>query len=100
MRMLMNVILPLEPFNTYVRDGSAGEKIGKIMETVKPEAAYFTEHDGCRGAVLVVDVADPSCIPALSEPWFLLFEASCEFRIAMTADDLKKSNLSALGKQW
>jgi len=41
MRMLMNVEFPLEPFNARVRDGSAGAKIQKILEAIKPEAAYF-----------------------------------------------------------
>lgn len=100
MRMLMNVIFPTEPFNTYVRDGSIGEKMGKILGSVKPEAAYFTDHDGSRGAVLVVDVPEASSIPALAEPWYLTFEADCEFRIAMTPDDLQKSDLAAAGKKW
>lgn len=43
MRMLMHVQFPLEPFNTAVRDGSAGQKIQKILEAIKPEAAYFSE---------------------------------------------------------
>jgi hypothetical protein len=41
MRMLMHVHLPLEPFNTAVRDGSAGQKIKRILEAIKPEARLF-----------------------------------------------------------
>jgi hypothetical protein len=51
MRMLMHVECPLEPFNTAVRDGSAGPKIQRILEAIKPEAAYFSEHDGRRGSL-------------------------------------------------
>jgi hypothetical protein len=51
MRMLMQIKMPLEPFNSAVRDGSAGKKMQKIMEAIKPEAAYFTAQDGCRGGV-------------------------------------------------
>jgi hypothetical protein len=100
MRLLMNVTLPPEPFNSFVRDGSAGEKIGKILEQIKPEAVYFTEFGGQRGGTLVVNLKDASEIPVLSEPWFLIFEADVEFRIAMTPDDLARSNLGALGKKW
>ena len=100
MRMLMQVQLPLEPFNAAVRDGSAGQKIQRILEATRPEAVYFTEQDGRRGAILVVDVPDPSAIPALAEPWFLTFEAEVQFRIAMTPHDLVRSNLDALGKNW
>src|ERR1017187_6543960 len=100
MRMLMNVKIPHQTFNAAVKDGTAGAKIGKILEAIKPEAAYFTEHNGQRGAVLIVDLPGDSKIPWLSEPWFLTFQANVEFRIAMTADDLKHSGLDDMGKRW
>jgi hypothetical protein len=100
MRMLMHVHLPLEPFNTAVRDGTAGQKIQQILEAIRPEAVYFSEQHGQRGGILVVDVKEPSSVPALAEPWFLTFEAQVEFRIAMTPEDLARSNLDALGKKW
>lgn len=100
MRMLMQVTLPLEPFNAAVRDGSIGQKMKRILEANKPEAAYFTEQDGHRGGVLVVNVKDPSDIPVLAEPWFLLLNANVQFRVAMTPEELGRSNLEALGKTW
>ena len=100
MRMLMNVTVPNEPFNAAVRNGTVGQIIGKILEAIKPEAVYFTEQDGQRGAVLVVNVNRPSDIPALAEPWFLNFEADCQLRIAMTPDDVRDAGLEALGKKW
>lgn len=100
MRMLVNVTCPIEPFNTMVRNGTAGEIIGRVIDDIKPESIYFTEQDGKRGAVRVVDVPDASDIPSIAEPWFLNFEAICEFRIAMTPDDLMKSNLSKLAEKW
>jgi hypothetical protein len=83
-----------------VKDGTAGSKLNAILEAIKPEAVYFTEQNGHRGAVLIVDLADPSRIPALAEPWFLTFQADVEFRIAMSAEDLKKAGLDELGKKW
>ena len=100
MRMLLYITLPNAPFNAAVKDGTAGAKLGRIMEATKPEAIYFTDHDGLRGAVAVVEVSDVSKIPALCEPWFLTFEAKVETRIAMTPDDLKKSGLDSIGKSW
>ena len=100
MKMLMNVKLPHQPFNAAVRDGTAGSKLSRILEAVKPEAVYFTEQNGRRSALLIVEVADPSKIPALAEPWFLTFEADVEARIVMTPDDLKKAGLEELGKKW
>jgi hypothetical protein len=100
MRVILIVRIPHEPFNTAVRDGSVGLKLNRILEAIKPEAAYFTEHGGKRGAVVIVNLPDASKIPALAEPWFLTFQADVEFKIAMTADDLKKAGLDALGKKW
>jgi hypothetical protein len=100
MRMLLNVILPHEPFNTAVRNGTAGATIGRILEAIKPEAVYFTEQNGHRGATMVLNVNRPSDIPGLAEPWFLKFNADCQFRIAMTPEDLRQAGLEELGKKW
>jgi|SRR5271156_1989081 len=100
MRMLMHIQLPPEPFNTAVRDGTAGPKMQKILEAIKPEATYFTEQGGRRGGTLVVNLNDPSDVPSFAEPWFLTFNAEVEFRIAMTPEDLARANLDALGKKW
>ena len=59
MRMLLSVTFPHEPFNTAVRKGTAGETIDKILQAAKPEAAYFSEQDGHRGALLIVNVEHP-----------------------------------------
>jgi len=100
MRVLQIVTIPHDKFNEAVRDGSVDVKMNGILESIKPEAVYFTEHRGKRGAVLVVDLADPSKIPALAEPWFLTFDADVHFQVAMTADDLKNAGLKELGKKW
>ena len=72
----------------------------KILDDAKPEAAYFGERDGKRGGVLIVDVAKPSDVPRLAEPWFLSFNAEVKFRVAMTPEDLAQADLNALGKKW
>lgn len=100
MKMLVNVTFPIEPFNSMVKSGKAGEIIGRVVDNIKPEAIYFTELSGNRGAVMVVDVPSASAVPKIAEPWFLNFEAECEFKIAMTPDDLMQADLTNLGKKW
>lgn len=100
MRVLLHIGFPHPPFNAAVKNGSAGQKLNKILDALKPEAAYFTECDGRRSAILVVDLADPSKIPALAEPWFLAFEADVKIRTVMSPDDLKRAGLEELGKKW
>ena len=100
MKMLLTVEFPPEPFNSLVRSGKAGGLIGRILETIKPEEAYFTEQDGKRGGIFVINVQSPSEVPAFSEPFFLNFEADCKFRILMSPEDLQKAGLQELGKKW
>ena len=100
MRMLMHASFPHPKFNAAVRDGSAGTKMKRILETLKPEAAYFTEIDGRRTAILIVDVAEPSHIPTFAEPFFLLFDADVHFHPVMLPQDLAQAGLDALGKAW
>lgn len=100
MRLLMNVSIPHEPFNTLVKEGKAAGIIQKIIEDLRPESIYFTEQNGCRGAIAVVNIDDPSQIPSFSEPFFLSFNADCEFRVAMAPEDLGKAGLDVLGRKW
>ena len=100
MRMLVHVKIPHEPFNSAVRDGSAGKTIERILAEMKPEAVYFTEYDGRRGAIMIVDITDPSRIPALAEPWFLSLNADVSSHLVMSPEDLGRAGLDALGKQW
>ncbi len=100
MRMLFHVKIPHEPFNTAVKDGTAGKKMHRILDELKPEAVYFTEFQGRRGAIMIVNLDDPSKVPVIAEPWFLTFNADCEFHVVMTPEDLAKSGLDELGKKW
>lgn len=100
MKMLLTVEFPHEPFNTLVRAGKVGEIMGRVLESIKPETAYFTEQDGRRGGIFLIDMQDASDIPRFAEPFFLNFQANCKFRIAMSPLDLQKSGLDELGKIW
>jgi hypothetical protein len=45
-------------------------------------------------------VVDSSRVPSFAEPFFLKFNADCEFRIAMSPEDLANAGLDELGKIW
>lgn len=100
MRMLVHAKFPHQEFNEAVKDGSVAEKIKRILDEAKPEAVYFTNYDGRRGVIMIVDLADPSKVPSLAEPWFLVFNAEVEFHVVMTPDDLGRAGLNELGKKW
>ena len=100
MRMIVNFDLPTEPFNSYVRDGTAGERIQKILKDLKPEAMYFTEEHGKRGGIMVIDVASASDVPRIAEPFFIMYNAEVRFRICMLPEDLGRAGLEELGAKW
>lgn len=100
MRMLVHVKFPHDTFHASMKDGSTGQKMKRILDETKPEAVYFTEVGGRRSAILIVDLADASRIPALCEPWFLQFHADCEVHPVMLQADLSKAGLEELGKKW
>ena len=100
MRVLLYVSLDVEKFNEVMRKGTAGQTIGKILQAVKPESAYFTDRNGMRSGILVHDLADASKIPEVTEPWMLAFNATVEMHPVMVAEDLQKSGLDQLSKTW
>ncbi len=92
--------MPLEPFNSLVRKGTAGDVIQKILGDLKPEAVYFAAREGKRGGIMIVDLPDASKLPAIAEPFFLHFQATVAFHPCMTPEDLGKAGLEELGKKW
>ena len=100
MRMLLDVTIPHEPFNTLVRRNEAGPILQRILADLKPEAVYFTERNGTRGGIFIIDVADPSRVPTFAEPFFLSFNADVKFHVVMAPEELAKAGLDALGEKW
>ena len=94
MRIMLFITFPTEKFNAALRDGSLREKFARLMAATRPEAAYFGAHGaGKRGAILVVDVPSADKVPAITEPWYLTFDADVETRTVMTAEDIASADL-------
>lgn len=100
MKFVIRIDVPVEKFNAAVHDGTAGPKIGRILEETKPEAMYFTTVDGKRGGFMIVDMKDVSEMVKIAEPWFLLFNAGVEYFPVMTPQDIQKAGLDQIGKTW
>lgn len=89
MRMLMKVQMDVNASNAAVKSGKLGEIVRSTLERLKPEAAYFTAIDGCRGGFIVFDMKDPSDIPSICEPFFMELGAKIELMPVMTPDEVQ-----------
>lgn len=102
MRMMLRVHIPTDTGNSAVKQNQLGATIHRILEQMKPEAAYFTEDEGMRTGFIVFDMQDSSQLPGFAEPWFLAFNARVTFRPAMTVQDLAAgdSGMQAAAKAY
>lgn len=91
MRMMLKWTVPVEKGNETIKDGTLTKTIETLLETLKPEAAYFLAQNGERAGIMVFDMTDPSQIPQIAEPLFLSVNAAVEFLPVMNADDLRKA---------
>jgi hypothetical protein len=94
MRMLLKVSIPVEAGNAAAQNSTLGSTIQRILDEIKPEAAYFTEDNGERTGYIFFDMKESSQLPAVAEPWFLAFHASLTVRPAMNPQDLATAGAS------
>ena len=90
MRTMMTITIPVKAGNQAIKDGALPKTMADALERLRPEAAYFFTENGARTALMVIDVKDPSEIPAIVEPFFMEFNAAVQLTPVMNADDLKK----------
>ena len=90
MRMLMKVQIPTEAGNAAIKDGSLPQVVGRALEALKAEAAYFTSEEGMRTALIFFDMTDSSEIPPAAEPFFIGLDAKITFAPVMNADEMRE----------
>ena len=91
MRVLVKVEFPVEVANAAMKAGTMPRTIQAILDEQKPEAAYFLDSNGKRAGLIILDLKDPSQIPAIAEPWMLAFNACIEIHPVMIPADLAKA---------
>ncbi len=89
MRMMMTVQIPTKAGNAAIKDGSLPQIIGKALETLKAEAAYFTSKEGMRTGLIFFDMAESSDIPSAAEPLFMGLDAKITFEPVMNPDEMR-----------
>ncbi|WP_371615991.1 hypothetical protein [Streptomyces sp. NBC_00454] len=95
MRVMLRAHLDTAAANEGIKSGALIQAVKKLMEAIKPEAAYFGLHEGVRSVWMVFDLQESSQLPALAEDLFMQFNAEVEVGPVMNAEDLAKG-LAAL----
>jgi hypothetical protein len=88
--MLLKVQMDTPASNEAIKQGKLLELMESALEELKPEAAYFTVDNGCRTAFFFFDLADPSQMPKISEPFFMEIGAKIHYSPVMNPEDLRK----------
>ena len=90
MRMMLTVTIPVEAGNNAIKNGTLPRTMQAMMQSLKPEAAYFFAENGLRTALFVFNMDDVSRIPVIAEPLFMGMNAALTMIPVMNADDLQK----------
>lgn len=93
--MLMKIQMDTPASNEAIKQGKLLELIESSLKELQPEAAYFTTENGCRTAFIFFDLAEPSRMPKIAEPFFMQIDAKISYTPVMNPEDLRK-DLSAI----
>jgi len=91
MKFIVEVNFPLEPFNTYVREGTAGQKIGEVAgvfpridaKVAIPQMRALEEEEAARQAALLGKTLAPPAPVAEGSPKITIDDfAKVDLRVA------------------
>jgi hypothetical protein len=91
MRVLVRAMIPTVAGNKMVKDPNFLKNLEDYIQKFNCEATYFTDVNGNRTMVFVLDLPSPDMIPDIVEPLFQGYDANVEIHPAMNLDDLKKA---------
>lgn len=98
MRTLMKITVPVTSGNKALGDGTLPRVVQSTLETIKPEAAFFSVAGGKRTAWMFFDLQDVTQMPAICEPIFSGLDAEIELVPVMSAQELQ-SGLGAMPRR-
>jgi hypothetical protein len=88
MRIMLKAVIDTEVGNETVRSGATAKLLEQMVHQLEAEAAYFAVEDGQRTCIVFFDLAEPSRIPAVSEPFFLGAKARVTLNPCMSLEDV------------
>jgi hypothetical protein len=91
MRMMMRLTMPVEKGNEAIASGAWDQTLDHIIETLRPEAAYFYLDGGQRAAMFIYEAEEAEEMAVINEPIFQALNASIEQQPVLAAADLGKA---------
>lgn len=99
MRMMLKVSMDVSAANKALSDGSFQKNIQPVLDHLKPEAAFYTTESGKRTAYIFFQLADPSQIPQIAEPFFQTLNAEIDLKPVMNQEELRKGIQGWIGRK-
>ncbi|WP_323844457.1 hypothetical protein [Microbulbifer magnicolonia] len=90
MRLLMQVLIPVEKGNASYADKSMSAAISEFIEAAKPEAAYFHVWQGKRAAVFIFEETQQDKLMAHNEALFAALNAEIWITPTLSLAELQK----------
>ncbi|MFD7261627.1 DUF3303 family protein [Streptomyces sp. NPDC059874] len=91
MRVMLRAHFDTAATNEGIATGALPQAVKKMMDTVKPESAYFGLHEGVRSCWIVFDLQDSTMMPSLTWELFRDYHAEIEVAPVMRPEELAKA---------
>ncbi|MEU8677532.1 hypothetical protein [Streptomyces sp. NPDC048560] len=95
MRVMLRARMDTQMSNKLIKSGELQKVMEKMLQDLKPEAAYFGPSDGGRSCTFVFDMQDSWRLPSIAEPLLEELGAKIEIQPVMNVEDMQKG-LAAL----
>jgi hypothetical protein len=96
-RVMVKFRFPTPSGNDMLKAGRLDEVFPKLMEDLKPEAAYFYPDQGMRAGHFILQMEDSSQVLEIGERMWFAFGGDVEMTPVMSAEDIQKGLPSAPG---
>lgn len=90
MRLLMEIVIPVEKGNAAASDGSMQKVFDDFVADSTPEAAYFFLREGKRAALFVFEEKNPKNLVAHNERLFVALDAEIHIQPVLSHQELNQ----------
>jgi len=90
MRLMMQVLIPVEKGNSSVLDGSMEAALNNFMKSAEPSAAYFYLSEGKRAALFIIEETEQSKLMGYNEALFAALNADISITPVLSREEISE----------